>query len=270
MIGAETARLDRRPPAGGAVSPAATSSAPSATRCASWRDVAAPLRRARGFSQRGAAAGRFDRLWRLRGRRRRPSVGGARRRRADRGRPTRREEALALAIAMREALETPGKTAALITPDPDHRPPRRRRTGALGHRGRQFGGRHARSHRRPAPSRGSRSPRRSTGARSISSRCSRIRWRSGVRARHSRRARARARTRRAARRAAGDRRSTTRAALVQRRREGQAAGDRHAHPARKRAIAERELARRREPAARRPRRLAPLRALPAERGRSRA
>src|SRR5271156_893213 len=28
------------------------------------------------------------------------------------------EEALALAIAMREALETPGKTAALITPDP--------------------------------------------------------------------------------------------------------------------------------------------------------
>ena len=28
------------------------------------------------------------------------------------------EEALALAIAMRETLETPGKTAALVTPDP--------------------------------------------------------------------------------------------------------------------------------------------------------
>ena len=33
-------------------------------------------------------------------------------------RPSEAEEALALAIAMREALETPGKTAALITPDP--------------------------------------------------------------------------------------------------------------------------------------------------------
>ena len=28
------------------------------------------------------------------------------------------EEGLALAIAMRETLETPGKTAALVTPDP--------------------------------------------------------------------------------------------------------------------------------------------------------
>jgi ATP-dependent helicase/nuclease subunit B len=45
------------------------------------------------------------------------------------------EEAQAIAIALREALESPGRTAALVTPGPQPRPPRLRASQALGHRG---------------------------------------------------------------------------------------------------------------------------------------
>ena len=69
------------------------------------------------------------------------------------------EEALAIALAFREALETPGATVALVTPDRDARPPRRGRARPLGPRGRRFRRRAARPRCRRASSRGS-SPRR--------------------------------------------------------------------------------------------------------------
>ena len=60
------------------------------------------------------------------------------------------EEALALAIAMREVLETPGKTAALVTPDPSHRTPGLGRARPLGRRGRGFGRAHPAARPKPA------------------------------------------------------------------------------------------------------------------------
>ena len=109
------------------------------------------------------------------------------------------EEALALAIAMREALETPGKTAALISPDPAiaRRVKAELRVGASRSRilpGEQLGqtGR--------APSRGSSFARRSTGARSTFLLCSRIRSPAWPLAPGGRSRRARARARRVARR----------------------------------------------------------------------
>ena len=47
------------------------------------------------------------------------------------------EEAQAIAIALREALEEPGRTAALVTPDRGARPPRLGASEALGSRGRR-------------------------------------------------------------------------------------------------------------------------------------
>ena len=47
------------------------------------------------------------------------------------------EEALAIAIALREAVQD-GKTAALVTPDRDARPPRRRGADALEYRGGRY------------------------------------------------------------------------------------------------------------------------------------
>ena len=55
-----------------------------------------------------------------------------------------REEALALAIALREAVETPGATAALDHARPQSRAARARGTAALGHRDRRFRRRPAR------------------------------------------------------------------------------------------------------------------------------
>ena len=52
---------------------------------------------------------------------------------------TRTKRRLALAIAMRETLETPGKTAALVTPDPVDRAPSLGRACPMGRRGRGFG-----------------------------------------------------------------------------------------------------------------------------------
>jgi ATP-dependent helicase/nuclease subunit B len=48
------------------------------------------------------------------------------------------EEALAIAVCLREAIETPTKTAALVTPDRDLARRVVRRAGALGGRSRRF------------------------------------------------------------------------------------------------------------------------------------
>ena len=74
------------------------------------------------------------------------------------------DEALAIAVALRETLtETPGKTAALITPDRALARRVRRRAGALERAGRRFRRRSACRHAGRRCSRGSRPRRRSSG-----------------------------------------------------------------------------------------------------------
>ena len=79
----------------------------------------APLARARRVPQRGAAPADSTDCWRDRDAALAPAaVAAALDDVAIIVADNETEEALALAIAMREVLETPGKTAALVTPDP--------------------------------------------------------------------------------------------------------------------------------------------------------
>ena len=110
-------RAGARPSAVRHARAAATHRHRAATRSRRWRS---PRRTAANRSLGGAAAGGRHRALARSGCRSRPSP----------RRPTRRcrrmavieaanaeEEALAIAVALREAMETPGKTAALVTPD---------------------------------------------------------------------------------------------------------------------------------------------------------
>ena len=64
------------------------------------------------------------------------------------------EEALAIAVALREAVEEPGKTAALVTPDRALGPPRAGGAGALERRRSTIPAAMRSPTRRPACSRG--------------------------------------------------------------------------------------------------------------------
>ncbi len=82
------------------------------------RSATSPPRGARALPHRGPAPRRFrPQLWRPR-RRTRSDVADALDGVALSSAGDENEEALALAAAMRETLETPGRTAALMTPDP--------------------------------------------------------------------------------------------------------------------------------------------------------
>ena len=84
------------------------------------------------------------------------------------------EEGLALAIAMRETLETPGKTAALVTPDPSIARRVSAELARWGDRGRRFGRDGHWRKARPACWRGSSLRRRSSSRRARFSRSLRI------------------------------------------------------------------------------------------------
>ena len=116
------------------------------------------------------------------------------------------EEALAAALALRETLETPGRTAALVTPDPAIARRVAAELAALGHRGRKLRRRDARRDARTAcfarlaiAAARDFTPAARRGADGLAARAARPRRRS------LRRRRAGARSRRAARAAAAER-----------------------------------------------------------------
>ena len=127
--------------------PVASAVRPGACCCAGWASsarrvrpwpapgVAGTRRRGRRIASRALAPGRQRRARLRRSRRlRRPRSTASTRskRRARRRRPA------SIALIMRETLEDPDRTAALVTPDRALAPPRRGRAAALGHRRRRF------------------------------------------------------------------------------------------------------------------------------------